>query len=319
MSELRNPHDRFFKETFSRPEIVRDFVQNYLPAPVVEILDLDTLELQKDSFVDPELQEHFSDLLYRVQQRNGEAADVYLLLEHKSGPDTWVALQLLRYMIRIWEMRLRQGAKRLTPIIPVVVYHGKSAWPVSQDFTGLFPGPEALRPYWPDFRYELRDLGQYSDDEIRGGLLARATLLLLKYVFQPILPDRLPDILALLGELADEKTALEYLEAALRYLSVAAEQVTAADMVAAVETTFHGRGDRIMPTLAEKWIEEGLEQGVENSVLRVLGGRFGQVPVNVEARLRALPIEKLELALDEAVGAIDLPDFERRLATLEEA
>jgi hypothetical protein len=30
MSELRNPHDRFFRETFSRPEIARDFLQNYL-------------------------------------------------------------------------------------------------------------------------------------------------------------------------------------------------------------------------------------------------------------------------------------------------
>jgi predicted transposase YdaD len=34
MSELTNPHDRFFKEVFSRPEAARDLLQNYLPEEV---------------------------------------------------------------------------------------------------------------------------------------------------------------------------------------------------------------------------------------------------------------------------------------------
>jgi predicted transposase YdaD len=32
----------------------------------VELLDIDTLELSKDSFVDKELSEYFPDLLYKV-------------------------------------------------------------------------------------------------------------------------------------------------------------------------------------------------------------------------------------------------------------
>ena len=86
MSNINNPHDKFFKETFSRPEIVRDFLQNYLPAELVNLLNLDSLELQKDNFVDDDLQEHFSDLLYKVQLHDGRFAYIYFLFEHKSYP-----------------------------------------------------------------------------------------------------------------------------------------------------------------------------------------------------------------------------------------
>ena len=81
----------------------------------------------------------------------------------------------------------------------------------------------------------------------------------------------------------------------------------------------------MMAGFIEKWMEEGkqlgleqvLEQGLEQSILRVLIRRFNQVPAGIEARLQRLPVKKLELALDEAVLAADLADFDQRLAALE--
>ena len=125
-SDLGNPHDKFFKEAFSRPEVARDFLTQQLPSAVLAQIDLDTLELQKDTFVDSELAEHFSDMLYRVQTRAETAVYIYLLLEHKSYPDPFIALQLLRYLVRIWEQDLREKRKQLRLVLPLVVYHGKS-------------------------------------------------------------------------------------------------------------------------------------------------------------------------------------------------
>jgi predicted transposase/invertase (TIGR01784 family) len=102
--DLPQPHDSFFKETFGRPEVAADFLQNYLPASVAALLQLDRLTPQRETFIDPDLQEHFSDLLYQAPLRDGEQANVYILFEHKSYPDRLVAFQLLRYMVRIWEM-----------------------------------------------------------------------------------------------------------------------------------------------------------------------------------------------------------------------
>jgi predicted transposase/invertase (TIGR01784 family) len=71
MSELTNPHDRFFKELFARPETAAEFLSSYLPLKIAGVLDLTALEPVRDSFVDAELQEHLSDLLYRVRLKQG--------------------------------------------------------------------------------------------------------------------------------------------------------------------------------------------------------------------------------------------------------
>ena len=89
--KVQNPHDKFFKDTFSNPLVVRDFVENYLPEPILKLVDLNELEIQNGSHVDEELSEVFSDMLFRtkINQRDGY---LYFLFEHKSYPDRMVAL-----------------------------------------------------------------------------------------------------------------------------------------------------------------------------------------------------------------------------------
>jgi predicted transposase/invertase (TIGR01784 family) len=118
-----NPHDKFFKDIWSRPDIAWDFLMQYLPPAVTARFVPGSLQLQKDSFIDAAMQEHFSDLLYRVQLHSGGAAFVYLLLEHKSSPDSGTPFQLLQYMVQIWD-RERQRKAPLLPIIPLVLERG---------------------------------------------------------------------------------------------------------------------------------------------------------------------------------------------------
>ena len=63
--KIQNPHDKFFKETFGKVEVAKDFLNNYLPDSIMRIVEMDTLEPQKDSFINKELQEVFSDMLFR--------------------------------------------------------------------------------------------------------------------------------------------------------------------------------------------------------------------------------------------------------------
>lgn len=64
--KIQNPHDKFFKETFSKVSVAKDFLNNYLPQSIMNVIDIDTLEPQKDSFINEELEEGFSDLLFKV-------------------------------------------------------------------------------------------------------------------------------------------------------------------------------------------------------------------------------------------------------------
>lgn len=96
MEHITNPHDKFFRETLTREDVARDFVDHYLPEEIRGFLDVPTLRVSKDTFIDKGLREHFSDLLYRINLKQGDPAYVYLLFEHKSFSDPLTGFQVLR-------------------------------------------------------------------------------------------------------------------------------------------------------------------------------------------------------------------------------
>lgn len=297
MADITNPHDRFFKEVLSREEVARDFMIHYLPSDVVALFDMSSVEIRKDSFVEKELKEYFSDLLYCVDTRDGGSSYVYVLFEHKSYPERLISLHLLRYMARIWEHAVKVGeSMRLPPIIPVVVYHGRSKWKVGQDFQDLFDLPEELKVYLPDFRYLLCDLTQYSDEEMRGAVTLKAAFLLMKHIFAADLADRLPGILKLIKDLLNKRSGLEYLETLLRYVASGSDQIREEEIERGIKEVLREKGGDIMPTVAEKWIEQGIQQGIQQGILEasrgdlieVLEERFGTVSQTLRTRLRAI-------------------------------
>ena len=121
MEPTPTPHDCFFRENFSRLAIAQDFLRHQLPAGLLAEIDLSTLAISKDSYVTPELRQIYSDLVYSVAYRGQDPAQrltIYLLFEHKSRPDHWVMLQLLRYIVAGGELYRDQNpkAKTLPPI-----------------------------------------------------------------------------------------------------------------------------------------------------------------------------------------------------------
>ena len=64
MTQIRKVHDKFIRDLISPKYVIRDFLRNYLDKELVELLDLSTVGFRKDTFVDQELAEHFSDILY---------------------------------------------------------------------------------------------------------------------------------------------------------------------------------------------------------------------------------------------------------------
>jgi len=263
---IQNLHDRFFRESFSRPEIVRSYLEEYLPAELNGLLNLDELILQDSSFIDETMQKHQTDLLYAVRLTTGEKAFVYFLFEHKSYPDPLVGLQLLRYMVRFWERQTKEGSA-LSPIIPLVIYHGEKAWRTPTEFLDLLDAPEALRPFLPDFRYHLTDFSWLSDETIRGTVWLRVTTAVLRAVRNPHLKDELDDLIALMFELDQQQTGLEYIRTILYYLSKATDRVDREDLKKALLSQGE-QGENVMATIAQEYIQEGYEKGMERGMER---------------------------------------------------
>jgi len=270
-TDLYHSHDKLFRETWSDLASARSFLQNYLPGKVLDVARLDTLEICKDSFIESDLKDYYSDMLYRVAF--GESPGyIYFLFEHKSFPDRNIHLQLLEYMVKIWRLGQKQGGfGKLSIVVPLVLYHGRSKWRINENLLSGFNGPVApVVEYIPDFRYVLYDLSEYSDDEIKGTVMARVTMLLLKHVFEPDLADRLPDIFSLLKELSKKKTGLQYFESLVKYVFSHVDDITVDKMQAIVHNALlEDKGEYIV-TLAEKLRKQGLEQGLEQGLFEAV-------------------------------------------------
>ncbi|MBO0858250.1 MAG: Rpn family recombination-promoting nuclease/putative transposase [Chloracidobacterium sp.] len=249
----------------------RTFSTNYLPPGIAAALDLSALELVKDSFIDDELREHISDLLYRVNLKRGGGALSYILFEHKSGPDDWVAFQVLRYEVRIWETMRRNGAKNLPLIFPLVFYHGREKWKVARQFSALFPTEDLdqFRKYLPEFEHHLCDFSMYSEMGLKGMALLQAGLATLRNIYSedPLAAiERFVPLCLQLGE----QTAIEYMRTVLLYISKAAER------------------------------KQSLEQ---------LKEKLSTVESKTEDRIRHLPLEKLEQLIDESFNFTSRDDL----------
>jgi predicted transposase/invertase (TIGR01784 family) len=170
----KNPHNELVIDTFSQVEHASGLLDALLPSEIVRHLDLSTLELSQDHLVDEKLRETETDLLYRVSMKGGGEAFVYVLLEHQSTADSWMAFRLLKYIVRIWDRwhRSEQEAKKLPPIIPVVLSHAPSGWTAARDLIELIDGPselvDALRPHLPGFEPVIEDLARRTDEELEA-------------------------------------------------------------------------------------------------------------------------------------------------------
>ncbi len=311
MTEPIQPHDSFFRKMFSDRETVEDILFNNLPEIAAYLLP-GSLECTGESFVNAELRKYVSDLVYRARLRTGEDAFVYILFEHKSQPEPYVAFDLLRYMVRIWERsREEKGFRRFSPIVPIVFYHGKRRWYGRTDFATLFPKIEGFSKYVPSFEFCLYDLSRYSEEEIRGRVLSRIILLLMKHIYEEDFGERFIRICGLLGELGRERDIMDFLQTVLHYVGYATENINEEQMRAGVKKALPETGDTIMPTIFERirnegreeWMEKGIEKGIEKGRLIELHEgirlglelKFGDVGLSLIPRLDKIDsIERLE-------------------------
>ena len=263
---ITNPHDKYFKESFSRKETVQSFIKEYLPEKLLEQIDLNKLEILKDTFIDKELSEHFSDILYKTSI-SGKHSYIYLLFEHKSYIDHFACFQILRNMIKIWEqcIKSKKNIQKLPVIIPLLIYHGENEWKFTGSITPLFEQIENTKEYIPDFKCEIYDISHIPDEQIRGNILLRVHFLILKYINSPQLFDKLHDIFNMIAILSEKKKKTEYLETFLRYLVSTVDKNKIEDIKTELKKSIN-KGDELMPTIAEMWIKEGMEKGLEKGM-----------------------------------------------------
>ena len=74
------PHDALFKLFLRQPDTARDFLAFHLPAPIHALCDMKTLKLESSSFIDDDLRESYSDVLWSVKTEQGPGYIYCLIL-----------------------------------------------------------------------------------------------------------------------------------------------------------------------------------------------------------------------------------------------
>ena len=329
-TKVQNPHDKFFKDTFSNPFVVRDFVENYLPEPILKMVDLSELEIQNSSHVDEELSEVFSDMVFRtkINQRDGY---LYFLFEHKSYPDRMVALQLLTYMVRIWNQKINKRIDTHIPvIIPMVIYHGETKWKISPKFSDLILNfdtlPEEVKQMIPDYRYQLYDLSQFSDEDIKGNAELMIALSVARDIFKKSGEEFLETIFKAakaLEELDEKKTGLQYFETCMRYILTSGPKLTKEQLTTVIKelAVTYKEGSEVTMTLAEVLREEGFEEGIEKGeiktlikmAIKLLTQKFGVMPAEYSEAITKLNSTNLETLIEGIKDFESLEDVKRFL------
>jgi predicted transposase/invertase (TIGR01784 family) len=125
--------------------------------------------------VDPELRQTETDLLFTARLRTGHPVLLYVLLEHQSTVDRWMALRMLRYVVRLVEHWRQEHpeSEQLPVILPLVMYHGEDgAWTAVRRVENLFALPgeaqeerERWRALVPGFEYLLEVLAEQEGNE----------------------------------------------------------------------------------------------------------------------------------------------------------
>ncbi|MDW8316396.1 MAG: Rpn family recombination-promoting nuclease/putative transposase [Anaerolineae bacterium] len=125
----------------------------------------------------------------------------------------------------------------------------------------MYDGPAELLTYFPDFRYWLVDLSQFTDQEVRGEAVLRLVLLAMKHVNDPDGIRRVREIFDLMERLWQTESTAEVVALVLRYLATGSTTMTEADLRDAMEQHWP-EGVTIMATIADNWLRQGIQQGI---------------------------------------------------------
>jgi predicted transposase YdaD len=317
---MPGPHDQLVRFTFEHPERAAAELRAVLPPQVVAQIDWSSLRRESGSVVDEELRESQSDLLFSARLQGGEPLLLYLLLEHQSTVDRWMALRMLQYVLRqLMHWRQKHPKSEVLPvIIPVVMFHGApGGWTAARQLESLFPLPEGEATEWwrgvvPHFEYLVDDLTREREDALRarwGPPLVKLVLLLLRGGRSKELSQRLLAWKGLFAEVYATPEGPKELRAVVHYLLEVGGPTASQDVRRVLDSVAgENQTEAWMKTMGQILREEGRAIGLEEGLLK------GRAMERAEGVLRLLEVRGVTVtakARQRVLACTDLDTLER--------
>lgn len=171
------PRDSSSKLIFGNAQLCSQFLRNYIDIPLLKNVKAEDIEDVTERYVPMFTEERNSDTVKRIKLAENNIMFFVSLIEHKTKVDYNVSMQLLRYMVYIWEdyekemERQQQGISKTKgfkypPILPIVYYEGNGKWTAACNLQERIMFDKAFKPFTPKFFYKLIALNSYSIGEL---------------------------------------------------------------------------------------------------------------------------------------------------------
>lgn len=254
-------YDKFFKKLISKIENAKSLIEFTLDKDLLSNIDLSSIRPIDTQKISGKYKQLYMDVAFRVKLKDQEA-QVYFIIEHKSESFTFTPLQILSYMLSVWELDQKNG-KPFEPIIPIVFYHGQEPWNNPVSFADYFKNKELFKPYIPDFKYILTDTSQISDEFILqaiDNIELKAATYFLKHIFKKDIRfiKQTFEILKLLED-PTNTTIIMFADYIIHLPDYDEEEVDQA-----LKETLGG--DKVAP-LVDKWLNQGRQEGKQEGLL----------------------------------------------------
>ncbi len=179
------------KIIFQDPLLCCQFLKDYLDIPILKDItpeDIEDVSNQYQEYLGTEFEADSVKRIKirateieqnRVKMEKDEFDSIFLvsLIEHKSTVDYNISIQLLKYMVCIWNEYGRELERkypgithtksfRYPPVLPIVYYEGAGSWTVSRELTDRIWLPDIFSEYLPNFKYHLVAVHAYSNEEL---------------------------------------------------------------------------------------------------------------------------------------------------------
>ena len=170
-----NRYDKGYKRIFSIKKNFLDFIKKYISLNWMMELTENDLELINKEFTTDQFDTYESDLIYKVNTKEG-IIYLFFLLELQSYNDFTMPFRLLVYMIAIWVDYFKNCDKnvrkqkdfRLPAIMPIVLHNGEKNWTASRNFKEMIAHANVFGDYVVNFKYELVSINELTTMKIKN-------------------------------------------------------------------------------------------------------------------------------------------------------
>lgn len=183
--------DSFGKTVFGNDELCAQFLRRYAGIPELRNVQAEDIEDVSSRFTHMFTTEREADVVKRIRVKNSEMPFYLIsLIEHKSNVEYNTIMQILRYMVYIWEdyekkeNAVREGISKTKdfkypPVLPIIYYDGVKNWTAALRLRERIHMDDLFAEYIPDYKCMLFSIQKHSNQEIADGKDELSILILL--------------------------------------------------------------------------------------------------------------------------------------------